>query len=368
MSMADRVDGFQRRHPWSGFPLGVAYKFFDDQGGYLAALITYYGFISLFPLLLVFTSILGFVLEDDPELQARIVDSALSQIPVVGDQLGDTGHLGGSATAVIIGVVSAVYGALGVSVAIQNAMNVIWAVPRNDRPDPIRVRIRGAMLLSTVGLAVIGLTVLNGVTATLDLGGSGLFLAVIGPVILYAAVFVVGFRFGTARHVSVRDVLPGALIAALGWQLMQTFGAVYVQRVIARASAINGVFAVVLGLLAFLYITAVMVVICLELNTVWVDKLYPRSLLTPFTDNVILMPGDEAAYSAQARAQRSKGFQAIDVTFDNPAESSGSDGQGSDGQGSDAPVGAARDGAEPDAAGHAGRHEQGRPPRLPGTT
>ncbi|GAA3713499.1 YihY/virulence factor BrkB family protein [Gordonia hankookensis] len=319
MSLSDRIDNFQRRYPKSGFPLAVAYKFFDDQGGYLAALITYYGFISLFPLLLVLTSVLGFVLEDNPDLQERIVDSALSQIPVVGEQLGESGQLSGSSAAVTIGVVSAIYGALGVSVAIQNAMNIVWAVPRNERPNPIRVRIKGSMLLSTVGLAVIGLTVLNGVTAAIDLGGDGRVLAMLGSLILYTAVFVVGFRFGTARPVSIRDVFPGALAAAVGWQVLQTFGSVFVQRVIANASATNGVFAVVLGLLAFLYLAAVMVVICLEFNAVRVDGLYPRSLLTPFTDNVVLMPGDEAAYSAQAQAQRSKGFQEIDVSFDNPA-------------------------------------------------
>lgn len=320
MSVSDRIDRFQRRHPWSGLPLAVAYKFFDDQGGYLAALIAYYGFISMFPLLLVFTAILGLVLESNPELQSQIVDSAMSQIPVVGDQLGQPDHLSGSATAVTIGVVSAVYGALGVSVAIQNAMNIVWAVPRNERPNPIRVRIKGAVLLGTVGLAIISLTVLNGVAAATDLGGNGRVLAIVGPVILYAAVFVVGFRYGTARRVSTREVLPGALIAAVGWQLLQTFGTVFVQRVIAKSNATNGVFAVVLGLLAFLYLASVMVVVCLEFNTVRVDRLYPRSLLTPFTDNVTLMPGDEAAYSAQARAQRSKGFQEIDVRFDAPSD------------------------------------------------
>lgn len=315
MSVAARIDGFQRRYPKTGYPLAVAYKFFDDQGGYLAALITYYGFISLFPLMLVFTSVLGFVLEGNPELQRQIVDSALSQIPVVGEQLGEQGQLSGSATAVTIGVVSAIYGALGVSVAIQNAMNIVWAVPRNERPNPIQARLKGAMLLSTVGLAVIGLTVLNGVIASIDLVGNGRVLAIVGPVILYAGVFVVGFRFGTARDVSVRDVLPGAIVAAIGWQALQTFGSVFVQRVIANASATNGVFAVVLGLLAFLYLASVMAVVCMEINAVRVDRLYPRSLLTPFTDNVVLTRGDRAAYQAQAQAQRHKGFQEIDVKF-----------------------------------------------------
>nr|WP_202927010.1 YihY/virulence factor BrkB family protein [Gordonia desulfuricans] len=296
--------------------MAVAYKFFDDQGGYLAALITYYAFISLFPLLLVFASILGFVLHDDPELQQRIVDSALAQIPVIGSQLEVPGEITGSVMAVTIGVVSAVYGALGVAVAMQNAMNIVWAVPRNNRPNPIRVRIRGAGLLSTVGVAVIGLTVLNGVVAASDLGSASTALTIVGSVVLNTGIFIVAFRIGTSRPVSTRDVLPGAFGAALGWQALQTFGSVYVLRVIARASDAYGVFAMVLGLLAFLYLAAVLVVVCLECNVVRVDKLYPRSLLTPFTDNVVLTPGDEAAYTAQARAQRSKGFEEIDVTFD----------------------------------------------------
>ncbi|MGW0039714.1 YihY/virulence factor BrkB family protein [Gordonia sp. NPDC003376] len=316
MSFSERVDHFQRRHPASGYPLAVAYKFFDDQGGYLAALITYYAFISLFPLLLVFTSILGFVLHDDPELQRQIVDSALSQIPVIGSHLEVPGEITGSVMAVTIGAVSAVYGALGVAVALQNAMNVVWTVPRNNRPNPIRVRIQGAWLLSTVGVAIIGLTVLNGVVAASDLGSASTVLTIVGSVVLNTGIFVVAFRIGTSRSVSTRDVFPGAFGAALGWQALQTFGSVYVLRVIARASETYGVFAMVLGLLAFLYLAAVLVVVCLEGNVVRVDKLYPRSLLTPFTDNVVLTPGDEAAYTAQVRAQRSKGFEEIDVTFD----------------------------------------------------
>lgn len=320
MSFADRVDRFQRRYPASGFPLAVVYKFVDDQGGYLAALIAYYGFISLFPLLLILTTVLGVVLRGDPDLQERIVDSALSQIPVVGGQLGDPSQIGGSVTGVTIAVVGALYGALGVAVAVQNAMNIVWSVPRNDRPNPIKVRIRGAVLLSTVGIAIVALTVVNGVAAAFQLGTMGRVFAIAGSVIVTTVVFTVAFRIGTARSVGILDVLPGAIIAAIGWQALQNFGSVYVQQVIARASASNGVFAVVLGLLAFLYISSGLVVMCLEFNAVRVDRLYPRSLLTPFTDNVVLTPGDEAAYTAQAKAQRSKGFEEIKVRFDNPAD------------------------------------------------
>src|ERR671933_1423038 len=140
MSVTERLDAAQRRLPALSFPIAVLYKYFDDQGNYLAALITYYGFLSLFPLLLLLTSILGFVLGGNPELQQDILTSTLSQFPVIGEQLGDPQGLGGRGAGLVIGIVGSLYGAMGVAQATQNAMNVAWAVPRNRRPDPIRSR------------------------------------------------------------------------------------------------------------------------------------------------------------------------------------------------------------------------------------
>lgn len=319
-AFAARVDAFALRHPWTGYPLAVVYKFFDDQGGYLAALIAYYSFVSLFPLLLVFTTVLGIVLENNEGLRDQIVDSVLKQIPVVGEQLANPSSLSGGTAAVAIGLAGAIYGGLGVSVASQNAMNIAWAVPRNSRPNPILVRIRGALLLITVGLALIGLVALDIFSARIEIPRLAEIFTDVGTVLLALWVFIFAFRYGTARKVTRLQVLPGAIVAALGWQALEHFGRIYVEHVIARASAINGVFATVLGLVAFLYLASVMVVICLEINAVYVDKLYPRSLLTEFTDNVILTPGDERAYTRAAQAQRNKGFQTIEVSFDNPLE------------------------------------------------
>lgn len=317
---AARIDRFSLRHPWTGYPLAVVYKFIDDQGGYLAALITYYAFVSLFPLLLLFTTVLGIVLENNEGLRNQIVDSVLNQIPVVGEQLANPAGLSGGPAAVAIGLVGAIYGGLGVSVASQNAMNIAWAVPRNSRPNPIVVRLRGFVLLVTVGLALIGLVALEVFSSQVEFPQLAELLTDVGTFFIAFGVFVFAFHYGTARKVSVLDVLPGAALAALGWQAVETFGRIYVERVIARASLVNTVFATVLGLVAFFYLAAVMVVICLEINAVRVDKLYPRSLLTQFTDDVILTPGDERAYARAAKAQRNKGFQKIVVTFDNPLE------------------------------------------------
>ena len=325
MSFTDRIDRFQQRHPAMGFPLAVFYKFFDDQGGYLAALIAYFGFISLFPLLLLFSTVLGIVLAGDPELQQRIIDSAMSQIPLIGEQLGQPEGLSGGTGAIVIGVLGSLYGGLGVAVAAQNAMNVAWSVPKNDRPDPIRARVRGFGLLLTVGTAVIGVTILNGFNAAGFFGTVAQVLVTIAAIVLNTATFVVAFRLGTTRAVSVRDVLPGAVIGALMWQALQSFGGLYVQRVVGGADTTNGVFAIVLGLLAFLYISSLVLVLCIEVNVVRTDRLHPRALLTPFTDNVALTDGDRDAYTAQAEAQRSKGFEEIEVTFGEPDGSSPSD-------------------------------------------
>ena len=162
------LDAFQQRHRWVGFPLAVAYKFFDDLGGYLAALITYYGFLSVFPLLLLFASVLGFILQGNPKLQEQILDSALRQFPVIGQQLGDPHGLRGSLTAVAIGIAGSLYGSLGVAQATQNAMNTIWAVERNRRPNPLLSRGRSLVVLAAGGLAVVANGYLSGVGANIS--------------------------------------------------------------------------------------------------------------------------------------------------------------------------------------------------------
>jgi membrane protein len=162
MGIAARLDNFQRRHTWLGFPVAVVYKFIDDQGGYLAVLITYYGFASLFPLLLLLVSVLGFTLEGDPALQQALLGSALQQFPIIGPQLQQNiSAIRGSTLGVVLGIIGAVYGGLGVSVAIQTALNRVWAVPRFARPDPVVSRLRGLVLFILLGTVILITTALS---------------------------------------------------------------------------------------------------------------------------------------------------------------------------------------------------------------
>ncbi len=325
MSASDYLDAFQQRHRWASFPIAVIYKFSEDQGPYLAALITYYGFLALFPLLLLLTSILGFVLEGDPDLQSRILDSTLSQFPIIGDELGDPRGLQGSGIALVVGGVVALYGALGVAQAIQNTMNVTWAVPRHRRPNPIRARLRSLLVIVIGGGAALATTVLSALGSSAgafgaDLAGWTTVLVVLAAVAVNAGIFLLAYRVSTAHPTNMRDLVPGAITAALIWQMLQLFGTAYVGNVVKDAGLAYGVFALVLGLLGWIYLGAIGVVVSAEINVVRAKHLYPRSLMTPFTDNVDLTAADRHAYTDAATAQKAKGFQNVEVTFDHDGQ------------------------------------------------
>jgi membrane protein len=324
MGFVQRLDHLQRRHPPAGFPIAVVYKYVDDQGSYLAALVTYYGFLSLFPLLLLLSSLLGFALQGDPHLQQQILRSTLSQFPVIGTQLGTTG-LRGSGVGVVVGLLGLVYGGLGVAQAVQNVMNVAWGIPRNSRPNPVMARLRSLLLLATAGVAIAGTTVLSALGSSAGAFGASLgagvqVLLTLAAVAVNALVFLLAFRVATARRLSWGDAAPGALTAAVAWQLLQSFGAVYVGHVLKNASAVNGVFGLVLGLFAWLYVAASCLVLSVQINVVRAKRLWPRALLTPFTDDVDLTHGDRRAYADAAGAQRAKGFETVDVSFEHDGQ------------------------------------------------
>ena len=210
--------------------------------------------------------------------------------------------------------------ALGVGQALQYATNTAWGIPQNSRPNPLRSRGRGLLLLVTAGLAILGSTLLS-ILAGTQVGtlGTTLKIAVLAvSLLINICAYVFAFRIACAGRLSVRDVAPGAIAAAVIWQVLQSFGIVYVGHVVQRASATNGLFALVLGLVAFLYLSSNAVVLCIELNVVRVGRLHPRALLTPFTDKVQLTSADRRAYTRQAEAQRGKGFQRVVVSFDEP--------------------------------------------------
>ena len=320
MSVVRDVDRFQRRHPVIGFPLAVVYKYFEDQGPYLAAIIAFYAFIAIFPLLLISTSILGFFLQDDPELRDRLLATALSQFPIVGVELGRPEGLQGSTSAIVIGALAATYGSLNLGQAAQNAAHITWAVPRNSRTNAVLQRVRSLVLLAFAGLGILALALASSLLANpdaigIDAGDLSWAIRITGFVVT-SVIFIGLFRLVSGGRASTRSVLPGALAASVMWQLLQLGGNSFVTNVIGTAGEMTDTFALVLGLIAFLYLAGMLMVLSLEINVVLRRRLYPRALLTPFTDRVSPTEADLKAYTGYAKSQRHKGFQSIESTFE----------------------------------------------------
>jgi len=148
------LDDFQQRHRWLAFPFAVVKKYGDDQAGRHAALLAYYGFFSLFPLLLVAVTVIGFILQDRSDLANRIVTSTAAQFPIIGTSIQTTvegSRLRGSGVALAVGAVFALWGGLGVADAAQAAMNGIWNVPRRRYPNFVLRRLRGLAWLVILG-------------------------------------------------------------------------------------------------------------------------------------------------------------------------------------------------------------------------
>jgi membrane protein len=323
MGVLEAVDRTQRRYRVLGLPLGVVYKYFDDQGNYLSAAITYYAFVAIFPLLLLATSILGFVLQGNDELHAW-ADSTLSSFPIVGDQLGTPQGLQGSVPAVVFGGLVALYGAMGLGQAIQNAMHVVWSVPRNSRPNPIMLRVKSLIILSSAGLAVVTITTVSFLGRETEVFGHDLG-AVQGWVItvveaaLIALLLIFLLRLAAADDLSWKRAAPGGIFIATLWQFLQALSASYIGRVAGSASSMSKTFGLVLGIIGITFLAANVGVLGMELNVVLARRLWPRALLTPFTDSVELTRADRKAYTSYARAQRHKGFEEVTVSFDGSA-------------------------------------------------
>ncbi|MER6984055.1 YihY/virulence factor BrkB family protein [Streptomyces carpinensis] len=325
MEVLARFDAYQRRHRWAGLPLAVIYKFYDDQAAYLAALLTYYGFLSLFPLLLFLVAVLSSVLSGSPHLQQAVLNSALSEFPVIGDQIGQNIHsFHGSTIAVVVGVIGSLYGALNVAQAAQQALNKIFAVPRHARPDPFRSRVKGLKFLTLLALGLCVITAVSTVTEwATGLFGARLQVGVriaaeLLGVGLYAALLIGTYRLLTRRRLPLRVMYGPALGAACAWQGLLWGGTYYVGHVLKGTTATYGLFGIVLGLLAWIYLGALVYVFAAEITAVRWMRLWPRSLLSPFTDRVHLSAGDQRAYRSYATTESFKGFEKITVHFDPP--------------------------------------------------
>ena len=302
-------DRLQRRHRALALPVAVLKKFSDDQAGNLAAVMAYYAFFSLFPLLLVFTTVLGFVLADNPQAQKDILDSTLEQIPLAGEEL-KAGTLKGSGVALAVGLVVTLLSGLGVTLASQTAFNRIYGVPMRERPNPVRSRLRGLGLLVVLGTLQIVSTVASGLVSA---GFGGALLTVAGVLLALALnllLFGAAFRLLTDRSVPTPTLGPGIVAAAVLWTAVQGVGGAYLGYVVRHAGPTYGAFATVIGLLTWLFLGARIVVYSAELNTVVARRLWPRGIVDPPT------PADREVLRELAQIELRRDDQRVDVGFE----------------------------------------------------
>ena len=306
-----RADRQHQRRAWIAFPYAVIKKFGDDQAGNLAALIAYYGFLSLFPLMLVLVTLLGMLLRNNPELQDTIRTSALANVPVIGEQISNNVHsLRGSGLALGIGLALALWAGLGVVKVLQTAMNAVWNVPYRHRPNVWVSLLRAMLMLVVLGVITIASAAAGSLGATTDswliwIAGAAL------SVMLNLIIFLLAFRILTTEDVTWGDVFPGAMVAALSWTVLQALGGYIVSHQLQGASETYGTFAIVIGLLAWIYLGAQMTLFAAEVNVVRKRRLWPRAITQP-----PLTEADERALRSYAEQEERRPEEYISVRID----------------------------------------------------
>jgi YihY family inner membrane protein len=304
-------DGFQQRHTALANPMAVLRKFGNDQAGNLAALLAYYAFFSLFPLLLVMTTILGFVLQGHPGVQQSVEHSVLGQFPVIGDQI-KVNALTGRTAALVIGLLTSLLGGLGVTQAAQNAFDTVWAVPFKDRPDFLVSKLRGLLLIASLGILFILATAASGLVT--GLGGTAVrYGTIVISLLVNFALFLAAFRFLTAAAVPTSCLWIGVAFAAVFWEILQVVGGLYINHVYRHAQGFYNQFALVIALILWLHLGAQLTMYAAEINVVLARRLYPRSLLGPPEASA-----DQRTLRALAKVEERHDEEQVDVQFHPP--------------------------------------------------
>jgi YihY family inner membrane protein len=305
------VDRVQQRNRPLGSAFAVVKKFGDDRGPQLAVLLTYYAFMSLFPLLLIFTTILGFIGNDD--LGDSVVGTTLAQFPVFGQQIGkDAAHpLHGSGIGLVIGLVLLFYGTLGLAQNAQHAMAQVWNVPGVVRPGFFPRLLRSLGFFTVLGLGMVLATVVSGfATGHGPQVGAVRVVALLVTILVNTALFVVVFRVLTPKTIATRDLWIGAVVGGVGYSILLAFGTALVQHQLRQSEELYGQFAFVLGLMAWLFLVSQLVVYAAEVNVVRARQLWPRSIMQP-----PLTPADERVLSDIARQEQRRPEERVGVGF-----------------------------------------------------
>ena len=264
---SDKVVELRAKHAWVDIGVETLDGWRRHLSGRNASLLSFFFFLSIFPLLLVATTVLGFVLQDNEQLQEDIIDGALADIPVLGAQLqNDPTSLSGNIWVLIFGLLGALWSATKAFVGLQGALDDIWEVPVDDRsPMPVQ---RGKALLGIliVGGAQMGSMALAAIVRAADLPAAGDIALLATTAIVNIGALLLTYRFLTTAGPAWSVILPGAIVGGILASLIQNFGTLIVTRITENASDTYGQFALVLGIVTWLGLLAITILMCGELN------------------------------------------------------------------------------------------------------
>ena len=272
------ADRLQRRHGVLGFPYAVVKKYGDDEGGRQAALITYYGFLSIFPLLLLGVAVLSRVLADHPDLRRRLADAIVPPVlrPTIEHSLAT---LPTSTIPFVAGLIGLLLSGTGVVFSAYQTLNHVAAVRHRRRASFVSRYVRVFVVLAALmagALAVGALTVVA--TALPGQPAVQRAAAVAGSALVVFAVLLLGAKVLLARPAPVRALWPGAVVGAAAVTVVLTVGAPLLARLVTKAGPVYGSFATVAGMFALLYLVGRALVYAAEVAAVRYARLWPRAL------------------------------------------------------------------------------------------
>ena len=246
--MLDRLRAWARRRAWTRFPLEVQERFGEVHGGFLASAVTLAAFLSLFPLLLLLTAAVGFFSAGDVDLAA----DATRELGLRGDAARLVTDAIAAAeqnrrTASAVGIVGLLSSALGVVAALQHAYDSVWQVKGRGLKD----RLYGLAWL--VGAALLFAASFALTTAVQFLPGPAWPVGIALGLAVSVALFLWTSQVLVNLDVPWRALLPGAVFAAVGFEVLKAVGGIYVPRVVSRSSELYGSIGVVFALLAWLF-------------------------------------------------------------------------------------------------------------------
>lgn len=278
--LTNKLDTFQQKHTLLAFPIAVLKRYSDDKAGRQAALITYYAFLALFPLLLVFITILGIVITNNPQLESKIIGEVYKYFPALSNDLKGSVHtLKGSGTVLALEILALLYGARGLAAMLQEAFNNVWHVENEFRPGFVGDNLRSFGMMAAVGFGIVVGTVLSYMISTfLNFGIIGSVLLTLLNFFITTGLFLIVFRLGTASRIGLKCLWPGALIASFGVIVIQHFGATIMAHELPKLKGTYGSFALALAMMFWIYLQSQIILYALEITAVKAQKDWPKKL------------------------------------------------------------------------------------------